>query len=310
MSKNTILYLVAKTHAGRVRELNEDNFIATEHFNGTEWFLPKEFYTNPQEGSIAAVADGMGGTNAGEVASKIAIESVKEYFSKIDPAHYKEEKILSVLKNAILHAHYSILKKVRKDPGLQNMGTTLILGWILKGKFYIAWSGDSRCYYYRAATGLRQLSKDHSYVQALLDKGAINAEEAFFHPLSNIVTQSLGDAGRPPEPDTAILNLLKGDVLLLCSDGLNGMLRDKQMEEIIKTDRENMDQCIDDLIEQANEAGGGDNITVILSKVIDGEEPSAGDFGQPRLVRLLLWLFLLLVMGVLSFLFIHKGKGG
>jgi len=219
----------------------------------------------------------MGGTNAGEVASTIAIGSIKEYFVKKDPAGYKDEKILSELKQGILFAHRAILKRARKDAALKGMGTTLIIGWIFNGKFFTAWSGDSRCYYYRRSTGLRQLSKDHSYVQALADTGVITAEQAFFHPYSNIITQSLGDAERPPEPDTAMLTLVKGDILLLCSDGLNGMLRDAQIEEIIKENEENMDQCADHLIDQANEAGGGDNITVILSKVVNGKESSAED---------------------------------
>ena len=313
MSTNTILYLVAKTHMGRVRELNEDNFIATERIRGTDWLLPKVSYTNPPEGSIIAVADGMGGTNAGEVASTIAIESVKGFFRKKDPTGYKDENILSELKQAILFAHRAILQKAKKDAALRDMGTTLIIGWIFNGKFFTAWSGDSRCYYYRRSTGLRQLSKDHSYVQTLVDAGEITAEQAFFHPQSNIVTQSLGDAERAPEPDTAILTLVKGDVLLLCSDGLSGMLTDAQIEEIIKENEDNMNQCADQLIDQANEAGGGDNITVILSKVIDGKEPSAEDDeppiipgpikkkrkGRSRLILLL--LFSLLVSMALPF---------
>lgn len=253
-----------------VRELNEDNFISTDNINGADWYVPKESYQNPPNGSLMAVADGMGGLNAGEVASGIAIDSVKEYFSKIEPRAYKEEKILSLLKAAVLHAHKSILEKYRGNPDMEEMGTTLIIGWIIDGKLFVGWTGDSRCYYFRETTGLRQLSKDHSYVQTLVDEGKITAEQAFFHPQNNIVTQSLGDRERDPEPDTAVLRLAKDDILLLCSDGLSGMLTDAQIEEIVRSGKDNIAQCTDDLIGKANEAGGVDNITVILSKVLEG----------------------------------------
>jgi serine/threonine protein phosphatase PrpC len=256
MSTNTLIYLAAKTDMGRVRKLNEDKFLVPEWIRGIE-------------GSIMAVADGMGGTNAGEVASAIAIGGIKEYFVKKDTAGTNDEEILYGMKQAIFFAHCAILKKARTDASLKGMGTTLIIGWVLNGKFFTAWSGDSRCYYYRRPTGLRQLSKDHSFVQTLVDAGEITAEQAFFHPRRHIITQGLGDAEHPPVPDTGILTLLEGDILLLCSDGLSGMLTDKQIEKIIQGNEENMNQCADQLIDQANEAGGGDNITVILSKVVN-----------------------------------------
>lgn len=326
MNTNLKIYLVAKTHTGMVREQNEDNFIATEHINGTDWFLPKEPFINTPEGAILALADGMGGMNAGEIASRIAIESVKETFSRINPAGYKEEKILSVLRNAILQAHRAIVQRAKKDKSLSDMGTTLVIGWILEGRLFIAWAGDSRCYYYRESTGLRQLSKDHSYVQTLVDEGKITAEQAFYHPQSNIVLQSLGDAEKAPEPDTAILNLAKGDILLLCSDGLNGMLTDEQIAHILRTDGDNPPQCVDNLIGEANAAGGVDNVTVILSKVLEGREPSAEDERQQpsdgvaagdrkgrkrqRQGFLLLALFFLLASMIVPFMIYHPGGGG
>lgn len=237
-----ILQLIAKTDKGLVREINEDSFIA--------------------EGSLLAVADGMGGTNAGEVASKAAVEAIKEYFSR---------QSTSQLKKAILAAHRAVVKCAGKDPQLQGMGTTLILGWIANDTLNIAWSGDSRCYYFRETTGLQQLSKDHSYVQTLVDDGKITSEQAFFHPQNNIVLQSLGDSEQPPKPDTAILSLINGDIILLCSDGLSGMLTKKEIEDIIHNHRNDLELCCDKLISAANEAGGADNITVILAKVIKTE---------------------------------------
>jgi protein phosphatase len=130
----------------------------------------------------------------------------------------------------------------------------------------IAWSGDSRCYYYRRSIGLKQLSKDHSYVQMLVDEGLISAGETFLHPLGHIITQNLGDTERAPEPGTAMLDLTEGDICLFCSDGLNSMLTDTQIEKILQAQRNDLARCIDTLIEKANEYGGEDNITIILSK--------------------------------------------
>jgi protein phosphatase len=208
----------------------------------------------------------MGGTNAGEVAAETAISAIKEYFSRTDPATYPEEQLPALLKNAVLHAHRLILETAFKDPSLGSMGTTLIVGWTDGRRLSIAWSGDSRCYYYRRSIGLRQLSKDHSYVQMLVDEGLISAGETFLHPLSHIITQSLGDTERAPEPGTAMLDLTEGDICLFCSDGLNGMLTDTQIEKILQAQRMNLPHCIDALIEKANEYGGEDNITIILSK--------------------------------------------
>jgi len=284
MSTNNVLLMVAKTSTGMVREHNEDNFISTDNINGADWYVPQESYNNPPNGSLMAVADGMGGLNAGEVASRVAIESVKQYFSKIEPKGYKDEKVLSLLKAAVLQAHKAILEKYRRNPEMEEMGTTLIIGWILNGKLFVGWTGDSRCYYFRESTGLRQLSKDHSYVQTLVDEGKITAEQAFFHPQNNIVTQSLGDREREPEPDTALLRLAKDDILLLCSDGLSGMLTDVQIEEIIRGGKDNIAQCTDELIAKANAAGGVDNITVVLSKVLEGRELTKEDKEEQQVI--------------------------
>lgn len=305
---NTIIQLIAKTHKGLVREGNEDNFIVTENISNADWILPKEDYNNPPQGSLLAVADGMGGLNAGEVASKAAVEAIREYFSKLPSPAGNETKILTLIKNAILQAHRAVLKTAGKDPQLQDMGTTLIVGWLIDGKAYISWSGDSRCYYFREATGLQQLSKDHSYVQTLVDEGKISEEQAFFHPQSNIVLQSLGDNERPPVPDTAMLPLVTGDIILLCSDGLNGMITNAEIEAILRSNQDDLRTCCDKLIEAANEAGGGDNITVVLAKVIQGQAPSSDDkpkrfdgTKKRKQLRRLLFIIAALLLLVISF---------
>jgi serine/threonine protein phosphatase PrpC len=255
MRNNRTISTVAKTHPGKVREQNEDRFITIT--------LPG--------GSLLAIADGMGGTNAGEVAAGIAIKSVEEYFlfegdagPLQDPV--ENNQLSALLKRAIIHAHQSILASAREEEGRQGMGTTLVLGCIAGNHLSIAWSGDSRCYYYRRPEGLRQLSKDHSLVQLFVDEGLLSPGEARSHPLAHIVTQCLGDTEKVPEPDTAILPLEKGDVLLFCSDGLSGMLTDAQIEKILRSEKNDLSRCVDVLIEKANESGGEDNITVILSR--------------------------------------------
>ena len=257
MRNNRTISTIAKTHPGKVREQNEDRF-ATIALPG---------------GSLLAIADGMGGTNAGEVAAGIAIKSVEEYFlfgGHAEPLRditaVANNQLLALLKSAIIHAHRSILASAREEEGLQGMGTTLVLGYIAGNHLSIAWSGDSRCYYYRRPVGLRQLSRDHSLVQLFVDEGLLSPGEAFFHPLAHIVTQCLGDTEKVPEPDTATLTLEKGDILIFCSDGLSGMLPDAQIEKILRSEKNDLSRCVDVLIEKANESGGEDNITVILSK--------------------------------------------
>jgi serine/threonine protein phosphatase PrpC len=246
LGKKTIS-TVALTHRGLVRERNED----------------RHSVVDSPDGSLLVLADGMGGTNAGEVAAAIAVTEAKEYFFRVFPS----DRPGALLKEAILCAHSTIQRRALADTGLQGMGTTLILGWIAAGgRLTIAWSGDSRCYHYRPGIGLYRLSKDHSFVQMLVDEGLLDAEKAFDHPLGHIVTQCLGDTGKPPEPDTATFFLEKDDLVLLCSDGLNGMLGDGEIENVLRDKGRNLLRCARMLIKKANDAGGADNITLLLAR--------------------------------------------
>jgi hypothetical protein len=157
------------------------------------------------------------------------------------------------------------------------MGTTLVIGWIVGGKAYVGWSGDSRCYVWHPSRGLRQLSKDHSYVQTLVDEGKITEQQAFDHPQNNIVLQSLGDGAFEPEPDIVDMPIVKDDLLMVCSDGLSGMLTDAEMEDIMRVTQGDTAVAANLLADRANEAGGADNITVILAKVLENTLPAAAD---------------------------------
>jgi PPM family protein phosphatase len=269
MQEEVVLEVAAKTSVGRIRELNEDNFIVTNNISGADWFLPQAPYTNPVTGTVMVVADGMGGMNAGEVASKIAIDSARKYFNALSSSPVKTGRAAPILKDAIMFAHQGIISHALSHPETEGMGTTMVLCWIVGDKVQVAWSGDSRCYCFNSMTGLRQLSKDHSYVQSLVDEGKISAEQAFDHPQNNIVLQSLGDSNIQPEPDVVTIRAQKDDLILLCSDGLSGMLTDPEIESILRESKGDIGGAVTTLIEKANAAGGTDNITVILAKVVE-----------------------------------------
>lgn len=268
--------IAAKTDVGRVRENNEDNFQAASDLATTpmRWINDKEC-TLGNKGALLVVADGMGGMNAGEVASEIAIDTLRAYFSperitdEVVKTRYTIERFM---KNAIVEADSRIKRTAAERPETHGMGTTVVVGWIFDGHLYVSWCGDSRAYIYNPAYGLRQITKDHSYVQDLVDRGAINPEDAFDYPDNNIITRSLSDASSKARPDCLLMphELCDGDIILLCTDGLNGMIRDEEIQQVIEANADNMDRCADALIEAACEASGHDNITVALCQILSG----------------------------------------
>ena len=276
--------LTANTHVGEVRDHNEDNFFICSDLATDDWSFDKSIeYELGDLGSILIVADGMGGMNAGEVASAIAVESSKSYFTdnKGSVNIESEDAINEFLKNTIVHAHREILQHQNSHPETAGMGTTLIIGWVINGVAYVGWCGDSRAYLYnpnlsssgrakqfedlglRVKGDLALVSKDHSYVQTLVDKGDLNYSQAFFHPESNIITQSLGQSGQDIAPSTTSFTLFEGDMLILCSDGINAMLEDGQIATICSENTTASD-ISSQLISNANEKGGHDNSTVTI----------------------------------------------
>lgn len=262
------LEIAAKTNKGMVREANEDNFIVTQDCTKSDWIVPKEPYQNSDAGTILVVADGMGGLNAGEVASKIAVDSVREDLINLGANSIDNKNIKQQLTNIIINAHKKIASRGKTDPQTEGMGSTIVMAWIKDLKAHIGWVGDSRCYIYRNGK-LQQLSKDHSYVQTLIDKGELTREQAFLHPENNIITQSLGDAELTPTPGYVTFPLTNNDQLLLCSDGLNAMLQDEAIEKIIN-ENNNLTDSVQQLIHEANIEGGHDNITVLMARVVNG----------------------------------------
>ena len=267
--------VVAKTDVGRVRTNNEDNFQVSWDLS----VLPMRWVNNEvhqlgEKGCLLVVADGMGGANAGEVASQIAIETIKAQFTpeKITKEVVSStEKINTFIKNVIILADSNIKEYSKTHPDTQGMGTTIVIAWILKDKLYIGWCGDSRAYIYNPSYGLVRLTKDHSYVQGLVDSGKISEEEAFDFPDSNIITQCLCAAQAKPKPDTITpISLSLDDTILLCTDGLCGMIRDAEIESILSRSKGDLNNTACELIDGALRASGADNVTLCLCNILSG----------------------------------------
>lgn len=225
------------THVGKVRKNNEDALIFIE---------PETF----------VVADGMGGAAAGEVASQMLIDTVKNFLPAV-PEPQSED----ILKKAILKANAAILRESEKNPAYRGMGTTATILHIYKSRAYYAHVGDSRLYRLRNKN-FEQITQDHSYVENLVRKGEITAAQARVHPMKNLLTQAVG-AVAEVSVDTASFSVLANDVFLLCTDGLTNMLEDKEIAEILLAS----ENPAESLIQEALQNGGLDNISVIVVKV-------------------------------------------
>ncbi len=286
----TYVRLAALTDVGQVREHNEDNFLVCTSLEDSNWFLVDTPFLLSKLGSLLVVADGMGGENAGEIASALAIEAIKEYFTALAAKPMPSAgEMPQLLEKAILHAHRSIVEQAHENPDYAGMGTTILIAWIVDSYAYIAWSGDSRCYLFREKEGLKIVSNDHSLVWELVLDGKLDVDEAESHPDSHIITQSLGDNQYPPQPDVIIQEIAPGDKILLCSDGLNGMVNTETLRYILGRNSSPADLC-KELIRTANYNGGEDNITVVLLEVLGAspvvDEPKSVVLPQEDLERI------------------------
>ncbi len=281
----TKLQTVAKTNVGRVRTHNEDSFIVGLDPHSESWILSNDEKIVGNKGVIFVIADGMGGENAGEIASEIAVQSIQA-FIKTEITKDEPLPVEQIMEGALIYAHNRIKDACRDNADYIGMGTTATICLIKDDKIYISWIGDSRVYRYSPHgrvhnkpyffNNLEILSEDHSKVWQMVRQGALKSlEEARVHHESNIITQSLGDLFRTPQPDSACYPIFKDDVILICTDGLNGMLDDETIEKILANQDKSLDLTAEDLISAANAAGGQDNTTLILTKVTDGKPFSA-----------------------------------
>lgn len=271
--------MTAATNVGLVRTNNEDNFIVNPDLTAPEWQVPEDteaLIPLGKNGCVMVVADGMGGMNAGEVASELAVSGIRKSFGDVtDFAKITDTgaHIEAFMKKAIVSADSDIKKKVKEDPSTEGMGTTIVMAWVLGNVVHVAWCGDSRAYLFNRQSGLSRLSRDHSYVQQLVDSGKLDPDLAFDHPNSNIITRSLGDSNSVAQPDYVCKGLSAGDMILLCSDGLCGLIRDEEIVDILTPERESINEYRDALFEGALEAGGHDNITIALLECVKVREP-------------------------------------
>jgi PPM family protein phosphatase len=239
---------ICKTDTGRQRRDNEDSAFA--------------------RAPVFVVADGMGGAQAGEVASRLAIEAFEQ---GVPGDGNPEERLATVVREA----NHQIYERSRADRGRAGMGTTLTAAYVDDAHVAIAHVGDSRAYLFRDGT-LQRLTQDHSLVDELVRRGKLTEEQAAEHPQRSIITRALG-----PEPDVEVdtwtYPARPGDVILLCSDGLTSMISEERVRELLAS-HDNLNGAADALIDEANEAGGRDNITVVLFRLEEvGDEDGAND---------------------------------
>lgn len=269
--------LAAGTNVGLVRQNNEDNFVVSCDLSTSEWLVPQAGpYADLGElGALLVVADGMGGANAGEVASAIAVETIQ---NKYTPEALKDvigddKSIQEFMKDVVKEADLNIFNHSKEDKSTQGMGTTIVMAWLLGNKAYVCWCGDSRCYVLNKKHGLIQLSKDHSYVQELVDKGELSPDLMHDHPLSNVITRCLGDTENRADPETRIYQLHNGDIIMLCSDGLCGICHDDAILDTMIQFHEDPMECKNELISMALSAGGYDNVTIAVANILNEEKP-------------------------------------
>ena len=231
--------VVAKTHCGKVRPINEDRYLV------------------PEEGdSIVLVADGMGGHKAGEVASETAAQTIRACAVKM---HGREISIKTALK-WVRQANQIIYRMANEKPECMGMGTTMTFLYFMDKHALLAHVGDSRCYLLRQGE-LIQVTEDHTAVAVLLQQGLLSPEEAAHHPDRHAITRAIG-VEPEVQPDYTVIDLLRGDALLLCSDGLYNTLPPGELAGTLQEILQGGD--IHTLIAKANAAGGPDNITAVL----------------------------------------------
>lgn len=249
------------TDTGRRRRQNEDAFVC--------------------DPPLFAIADGMGGAQAGELASRLAAAAIEE----AAPAVSDEEDVVDVVRTA----NARIFERSLRDPAVAGMGTTATVALVDEhtGTLTLAHVGDSRAYRFRAAE-LEQLTTDHSLVAELVRSGRLTEAEAAVHPHRSVITRALGTEAEV-EVDTRTLDVAPGDLVLLCSDGLSAMVRDDEIARVLEASAGDPHDAAEELIRAANAAGGDDNVTVVLFEITDGDPTpraaaAAGDGGPDRVL--------------------------
>jgi serine/threonine protein phosphatase PrpC len=248
-----------RTDVGRRRKVNEDSFLVAPDTH------------------LYAVCDGMGGHNAGEVASRIAIETLADFVDRSGVEKeitwpWGLESDLSFeanrLKTAVRLANSQVFQTADSREELTGMGTTVVAALVAGPVMTLCSAGDSRCYLVRGGD-LQQLTQDDSWVSAALGEGILNSDDVERHPLRNVITKAVG-ARDSIDLEVLEQRLEPGDLVLLCSDGLHGMVNDEKIGRLLLSDPGSLEELSQRLVDAANEAGGRDNVTVVLLRYSEG----------------------------------------
>jgi serine/threonine protein phosphatase PrpC len=309
------------------RPNNEDNFQLNDNLSNAQWgFTTDKIVVLDRKGALLVVCDGMGGMNAGEVASATAIQTIKNWFAPDNITNQileSHDSVMRHIEKSIVAADAQIKEAGKKDKEKEGMGSTIVMAWIVDKYVYVGWCGDSRAYRFNPKFGLEQLSHDHSYVQELVDAGKLSQELAFDHPSNNIITRSLGDSRQKAKPEVKRFPLYDGDIILLCSDGLSGVLRDNEIKAILEQQTNSMESCRDALWNESKKIGWHDNVTLVLCQVIDGGEKPMKNYAKnnesnenngnneqrkkkPLTLTALIFMLVFLVIGMIGGYFLGK----
>lgn len=244
-----MINILAVTHAGIRRDMNQDTL---------GWSVPAG---EPQRPAWAFVCDGMGGHAAGNIAAETARDTLTAAFENGLRPGMSDRSVQLLLETAVENANAAVYEKAAADPALKGMGTTVVAAVVQGNTLYLCHAGDSRAYLLRGGTATR-LTKDHSVVQKLVDQGEITPKQALSHPERHFITKALGVSARRAAPDLDQRELLPGDMVLLCSDGLHGLVPEAELYDLCS--RAVADGTADGLAERANQLGGTDNITAVV----------------------------------------------
>jgi len=250
-SNDLALRFALKSHPGKVRPLNEDAVGA-----------------DPNIG-LFVLADGLGGYNAGEVASTMAVSTLLSGLgAELERAHASPDGSFDparVLRDALISMNDEIFRAALNSTMYEGMATTAVVAWFLGGRLWVGHAGDSRLYRFRRGA-LSQITRDHSFSQELLDAGMISEDEARVLPAKNLVTRAVG-ASPALDPEVHDYDLEPGDIILMCSDGLTEMVSNADIGAMVSEDENDIAHAARRLVDNANEAGGRDNCSVILVRV-------------------------------------------
>lgn len=234
---------VVETDVGLRRTINEDRV---------------DVFVRDDNRVLAVIADGMGGHNAGDVASELAISEFQKYFTAYNPDVVKAKDWLTYTFQSI---NQTIARHSAMNTGCEGMGTTLIAGLFEEGEVIIAHVGDSRVYHV-SKESVKQITRDHSYVNVLIDSGEINEEQAKTHPKKNVLMKAIGTE-RTVQPDFYEVEFTQNSYFLFCTDGLSNKVTESFMQSLLFSDK-TLQEKGQDLVEEANQSGGEDNISLIL----------------------------------------------